>query len=316
MAELSIVLVNYNTAHLLDECLAAVRVACAGLDVQIIMVDNASRDASLSVLRERHADVELIVNERNVGFGRANNQTLPQLSAPLLLLLNTDAFVAPDAIVKARDYMLGRPEVGILGARLLGRDGELQPCCRYFPTPLNKFALATGLGRWLGSPQPVDDMDWDHASARDCDWVPGCFYLVRRELVDRIGLFDPRYFLYMEEVDHCRAAAAAGWKVVFFADAHVVHIGGESARSDGPISDQGRQVSALQMESELLYYRKWLGLKGVLLHVFLCLLAALMTACKRLLRPRPGGGIVTHLSAAALWLRLATRTALGARATR
>ena len=99
---------------------------------------------------------------------------------------------------------------------------------------------------------------------RECDWVPGCFYLVRREVIDRVGLFDPRYFLYCEEVDHCRAVRRAGWSVVYYPFTQVrAHRRGERT-SAGPVNRVGRQISALQVESELLYFRKHHGVGGAL----------------------------------------------------
>ena len=98
----------------------------------------------------------------------------------------------------------------------------------------------------------MDGPNFVPAVAAPCDWVPGCYYLIRREVIDQVGLFDPRFFLYYEEVDHCRAVKAAGWQVMFYPDTTVVHIGGESARSDAQITPVGRQISALQIESELL----------------------------------------------------------------
>jgi len=112
-------------------------------------------------------------------------------------------------------------------------------------------------------------MGWDHASVRECDWVPGCYYLVRREVIERIGLFDPRFFLYYEEVDHCRAIRAAGWSVVYYPYTQVVHIGGQSAATSGAFNPTSRQISPLQIESELLYFRKHHGLTGVLISVLL-----------------------------------------------
>jgi len=315
-ADIAVILVSYNTAHLLDDCLGALRAAARSLRLQIIVVDNASRDDSVQRLRSRHADVELITNRVNCGFGRANNQALALVRAPLVLLLNTDAFVAPDALQQACAMLHSRPDVGIVGARLSGRDGEPQPSCRFFPTPRSQFAQTTGLRRWVGNPQPVDDPDWDPNLPQDCDWVPGCFYMVRRSVIDQVGLFDARFFLYLEEVDHCRAARQAGWKVAYCPGAQVVHIGGESARMDGPISSVGRQVPVLQMESELLYYRKWHGLSGVLLHLGLSLLAIGLVALKRAVVPRPGAGLGGLRERTALWLQLARRTALGARGTR
>ena len=290
--DVSVVVVNYNTAHLLHEMRDALNRSQGSLTLQTIIIDNASRDDSVQMLRRDFSDAELIFNSLNVGFGRANNQALPLVTGRYVLLLNTDAFVSPDTLTKTVAYMDAHPDAGILGVRLIGRDGVLQPSCRYFPTPLNVFLHRSGLRRFFPRVRMVDDMAWDHASVRECDWVPGCYYLVRRELIAEVGLFDPRYFLYYEEVDHCRTAKRRGWRVVYFSDAEVVHLGGESAKSDGELTAGGRQLSALQVESELLYFRKQHGLGGLIGGVFLQSIAFATSGLKRSLRRgsvRPGG---------------------------
>jgi GT2 family glycosyltransferase len=261
--DVSVVLVNYNTAHLLDRLFSALAAGTGMLRVQVIAVDNASRDNSVEVLRTRYPWVELIVNETNVGFGRANNQALGLARGRYILLLNTDAFVSRDTLPKTVSYMEAHPECGVLGVKLVGEEGNVQPSCRFFPSPWNVFLLSTGLHRFFSKAQLIDDPHWDPVLEQECDWVPGCYYLVRREVIERVGLFDPRYFLYYEEVDHCRAVKAAGWKVLYYPDTQVVHIGGESAESTGGLNTQ-RQVSSLQIESELLYWRKHYGIAGVL----------------------------------------------------
>jgi N-acetylglucosaminyl-diphospho-decaprenol L-rhamnosyltransferase len=281
---LSVIVVNYNTAHLLDEMFAALKQAADGIAMQVIVVDNASRDDSVAHLRARHPDAELIANTGNVGFGRANNQALPRVRGRYVLLLNTDAFVAPDTLRGTLRFMQEHPRCGILGVRLVGRDGVLQPSCRYFPTPWNVFLSRTGLSRFLPRTRMVDDMAWDHASVRACDWVPGCYYLVRREVVDQVGLFDPRFFLYYEEVDHCRSAKQAGWEVVYFPDTTVVHIGGESAKTVSEITEAGRQISGLQIESEMLYFRKHYGPVGVAAAVALSMAGDVILALKWVLK--------------------------------
>ena len=314
--DVSVLVVNYNTAHLLDDMFGRLSAASVGFRLRRVVVDNASRDGSLTLLRERFPDVELIVNEVNVGFGRANNQGLEKVAGEFVLLLNTDAFVAPDTLEKTLTYMRAHPECGVLGVRLIGRDGELQPSCRYFPTVANLFISRAGLERFFPGVRRVDDMSWDHASVRECDWVPGCYYLIRRAVIDRVGLFDPRYFLYYEEVDHCRAVKAAGWKVVYFADTTVIHIGGESAKSDSALTAAGRQISVLQIESELLYFRKHHGLAGVWGIVLTGLLVDLILACKWLLRRRGFSGLAVYVKHSAAVLRGLRRTRWGTVATR
>ena len=281
-----VMVVNFNTAALLQPMFDALRAAGGEALASYLVVDNASVDDSVERLGKVCPQALLLSNKLNVGFGRANNQLLAHLQGKYALLLNTDAFVAADSLQKTVDYMEAHPECGILGVRLVGRDGDLQPSCRYFPTPLNVFVGRTGLGRFFPGLKMVDEMDWDHASVRECDWLPGCFYLVRREVLDQVGLFDPRYFLYYEEVDHCKRVKAAGWKVVYFPDTTVVHIGGESSKSVAELEAASRQISGYQIESELLYFRKHHGAAGLALHMLLVSLGDLVLALKALLKGR------------------------------
>jgi GT2 family glycosyltransferase len=283
--DVSIVVVNYNTAHLFDRLFSSLAAAQGILRLQTIVVDNASRDDSISILVDRYPWVELINNAINVGFGRANNQAIPRIRGRYILLLNTDAFVSPDTLVKTLSFMEQNSRCGILGVKLVGADGSLQPSCRFFPTPWNVFVAANGLERYFPRTKMVDDMRWDHRTTRQCDWVPGCFYLVRKELVDQIGLFDPRFFLYYEEVDHCRRARSAGWTIAFYANTQVVHVGGESAKTDSALTSAGRQVARLQVESELLYFRKHYGLSGLTGSVVLTACGALLECIKNAIQP-------------------------------
>ena len=313
--DVSVVLVSYNTAHLFEPLFSALAAARGTLKLQVIVVDNISRDDSVTILRTRYPDVELIENKANVGFARANNQALPHARGRYILLLNTDAFVAPDTLQNSVEFMDAHPRCGVLGVKLVGRDGALQPSCRYFPTPWNVFLITTGLARFFPGTRLIDDMSWDHASVRECDWVPGCYYMVRREVIDQVGLFDPRYFLYYEEVDHCRAVRQAGWSVVYYPFTEVVHVGGESAETVGPLT-QGRQISTLQIESELLYFRKHHGLAGLTTALFLAVLADAMKASNNFLRRLDT--TQARLAAHHTWtvLKLAAHTRLASRATR
>ena len=289
--DLSIVIVNYNTAHLLAEFFAAVDAGIGALSVQIIVIDNASRDGSVQMIHQRYPQVELVENGVNVGFGRANNQALSRARGRNLLLLNTDAFVEAGGIERSVRYLEEHPECAVLGARLIGRDGTQQPSCRCFPTPWSEFVVQTGLARFFAPARLVDETVMDHSSARECDWVPGCYYLVRMAVVAELGLFDPRFFLYYEEVDHCRAVKSAGWRIMCYPQSTVVHIGGESARSDFALTAAGQQISVLQIESGLLYHRKHHGWIGLGLKVLLATLGDAMLALKALVRQKRLGAV-------------------------
>jgi len=284
--DLTTIIVNYNTANLLHKCIKALRNSASKISMNIVIVDNASSDESASLLQRDFSDCKIIFNDKNVGFGRANNQCVPYIKGKYVLLLNTDAFVSEDTINKTIQYMDNSPRCGILGVKLFGRDEELQPSCRYFPTPFNIFLQRTGLKRFFKKVKLIDDMSWDHNAAQQCDWVPGCYYLIRKEVVEKVGLFDPRYFLYYEEVDHCFATKKAGWEVHYFADTSVVHIGGESAKSDNDLTTSGNQIEVLQIESELLYFAKNHGFLTALNNVLLLTLADIIKLTKNILRGR------------------------------
>lgn len=298
------------------KAIALVKQSLPQLNIEIFVIDNASKDGSAEMIRQEFPEIHLIINKTNVGFGRANNQALPFVHGRYILLLNTDAFVDPDTIQKTVDFMESNPKTGILGVRLLGRDGVLQPSCRYFPTPINSFLFRTGLNKLFTSVKMVDDMTWDHDQVRDCDWVPGCYYLIRKDVIDQVGLFDPRYFLYSEEVDHCFSAKNAGWNVTYFPYASVVHIGGESAKTDNKISSVSRQVSALQIESELLYFRKNLGLRSTLIHVVLTVIAESILFLKRLIKQPLNFKQVFNFKNLFLYVKIAYLNRLGYRALR
>jgi N-acetylglucosaminyl-diphospho-decaprenol L-rhamnosyltransferase len=314
----SVIIVSYNTIGLLHECIAALEISASGIPFQFIIVDNASTDGSAALIKKDFPYCHLIENTVNVGFGRANNQALQFVQGRYVLLLNTDAFVAPDTLGKTIEFMNTNPKCGILGVRLTGRNGELQPSARYFPTPWNLFLKRSGLHRWtvFNRVRLVDDPDWELDTIRSCDWVPGCYYLVAKKVIDEVGLFDPRYFLYCEEVDHCLATKRAGWSVMCFPGTTVVHIGGESAKTDSAITASGRQIEALRIESELLFFRKNHGFSATAFYVFLTGLEDLIGVARCIVKRRPTTDAFSHFKHAAFVFARFRATQWGTKPTR
>ena len=308
--DLSVILVSYNTAEITLKALRHLFASEHDLQMEIFIVDNASRDDSVERIAQEYPAIPLLKNPVNVGFGRANNQALPQARGRYVLLLNTDAFIGTQTLAMTVSYMDQHPGCGILGVKLIGSDSDLQPSCRYFPTPWNMFLQASGVSRFFRGSTLVDNMNWDHASVRNCDWVPGCYYLVRREVIEQVGLFDPRFFMYCEEVDHCYATKKAGWEVTYYPNP-VIHLGGESAKSDGEISKQGRQIKSLQIESELLYFRKNHGLSGVLSHLLLTTAATILQVIKDSLRLAPWSSLQSQVRHSLITWRLFFSTRMG-----
>jgi GT2 family glycosyltransferase len=212
--------------------------------------------------------VRLIRSDVNLGFGGANNLALEQAAGRYIVLLNSDAFLYPGALALAVQHMESSPSTGFGGAKLVGRDGVLQPSARCFHSIWRDGLVLTGLSAKYPRSRVFGALDrtWaDPEVAADVDWVPGAFMIIRREALAKVGIFDPRFFLYYEETDLCRRVKSAGFAVSYWPDVIVTHIGGESGRQLKSLtaSKAASRVELWRMRSTLLYYRK-LGLEWIL----------------------------------------------------
>jgi GT2 family glycosyltransferase len=219
----------------------------------VILVDNASADGSVAAVQAAFPNVQMIVAQKNLGFGAANNLAFEHCRSDYVLLLNTDTVVHPGAL-QVMTHVLDRdPMVGAVGCRLENADGSLQKSCWSFPTPVLAWSEAFGLNR-LGLTR--DWHRWDHASQQDVDFVIGATLMVRRTVIEQIGGFDPRFFLYAEETDWQKRMHAAGWKVRFTPDGTIVHLGGASGEGM-----RDRQIVEFCRAAEI-YIRKHYGEMG------------------------------------------------------
>lgn len=263
MSDISVIIVTYNSAPQLRPCLDSL-LAQTCQDFDIIVVDNASRDGTAEIVRNEYPRVQSLANDSNLGFGNANNLALATAQGRYLVLLNPDAVLLPDTLAKAMQHMEENTKVGMGGGLLQGTQGEWQPSARQFPSLLNDGLTLSGLAnrypksRFFGR----FDRSWaDPLLATAVDWVPGAFAIIRRNLVEQISLFDPRFFLYYEEVDLCRRIHQAGYQVFYWPDLVITHIGGASSETvdDLVFSSAGKQLTLWRMRSQILYYRKWHG---------------------------------------------------------
>jgi len=265
----SVIVTSYNNRDLVRECLEALLAECARLPVgvaaEVVVVDNASSDGTADMVEREFSNssipVRVFRNYVNLGFGGANNRGMEEARGRYLLLLNSDAFFHPGALAKALDHMDANPDAGVGGARLVGRDGSWQPSGRMFHSIWRDAIVLTGLSmrfphsHVFGAP----DRTWANPDEpADVDWVVGAFFLLRREALVKTGLFDPIFFVYCEEVDLCRRVKAADFRVLYWPDVVVTHIGGETLKRDKSLlfSNAGSHVVLWRMRSTLLYYRK------------------------------------------------------------
>lgn len=228
--DISILIVNFNARELVLACLKSVYETTRRHSFEIIVIDNHSTDGSAVEIRARFPQAILIENTENVGFARANNQGIAQSRGRYFLLLNPDSVVLPDAIDVLVDFMDREPEVGIAGPTLLDAQGTTRRSFRAFPSPRDEFLQSVFLDRLASF--FVWDIALLHAKKQrighSVDWITGACLIIRRQMTDRVGVFDPNYFLYYEEVDLCLRAKKDGWRVQLVPEALVVHYGGRS----------------------------------------------------------------------------------------
>lgn len=261
---LSVLVVTYNSARLVDPLLSALARELAPLNAEVVLVDNASHDGTVDAVRRRHPWVRLVQSEHNLGFAAGNNLAARHARGRMLLMLNPDALPEPGAIASGLQAMEEHPEVGLAGGRLLDEHGATQPSARMFPGLLQEFIVLSGLAARFPRSRLFGAFDrtWaDPGQAATVDWVPGAFAFMPRDLFESLGGFDERFFLYYEEVDLCRRIRERGLQVRYWPELRVHHIGGESARTvqGETVSKSGSQLTLWRARSGLLYYRKHHG---------------------------------------------------------
>jgi GT2 family glycosyltransferase len=253
---LDVVIVNWNSGELLRGCIASLGRTAGKHNLSIFVVDNASGDGSSDCLPAMDLEVEVVRSSENLGFAKACNAGAALGQAPYILILNPDTRVAPDTLKHALDYLdrPGNEGIGAVGARLVDDNGRTQRTCAREPTFARLLAQAAGLGRPLESLVGSHFMsEWDHESTEPVDQVMGAFLLIRRDLYERLGGFDERFFVYYEDVDLCLRVRQAGMVVMHLADATAWHLGGGT-------TDQVRDRRLFYMlRSQTLYAAKHFG---------------------------------------------------------
>jgi len=259
---LSIIIVNWNTRDLLSQCLTSIYTCPSACPFEVLVVDNASSDGSVSMLREGFPQVRLIENQVNVGFAAANNQALSLIESPYILLLNPDTVVKPGALNELKEYLERNPQVGAAGARMLNPDGSLQVSCYVAPTLFREFLRLVHLDRfWPGASYQMDH--WDITLPREVEIIQGACMMMRKKALDQVGLFDERFFIYTEEVDLCYRLRQAGWKLHWVPQAEVIHYEGQSTSQLAP------EMFIHLYQSKLKFFRKHQGKSAAWIYKFI-----------------------------------------------
>jgi len=252
--DLSIIIVNWNTREFLAQCLESLKTHTKKISYEIIVVDNFSSDGSPEMVEKEFPEVSLIKNKENLGFGRANNQGFVKARGKYILFLNSDVSVNENCLDQMYDFMETRPNVGASACRLTFPDGTLQHSCRRFPTLKVYSLMLLGLRFFIPNMKPFREylmLDWNHADEREVDQIMGSFMYIRKDVLDEVGSFDERYWMYFEEVDLCWRMKRAGWKIVHYPHASAIHFLSKSSEQWG----ERKRINEFQT-SLLKYFRK------------------------------------------------------------
>ncbi len=251
--DLSIIIVSWNVREILRENLRLTLSATAGLSSEVIVIDNASIDGSAAMVASEFPTVKLIANAENLGFAQANNQGLTLATGRYLLLFNPDMQPNPSTFTDLIQWCDQNPGAGVVGVRLVGEHGELVKHVRRLPTLFDQLAIVLKLPHlWQGLLNHYLRVDFNYTHASVVDSVRGSFFTIRREVYERLGGLDARYFVWFEEVDYCRQVATNGWSVMYTPTVTCTDLVGKSF-SQLP---RGRSQQFFQ-DSMLKYFAKW-----------------------------------------------------------
>ncbi len=234
MKKLSVIIVNYNVRHFLEQCLLSVREAVAEIDAEIYVVDNNSVDGSQAMVKENFPEVNLIESQKNLGFSKGNNLAIRQAEGEYILLLNPDTVVEESTFKKCIDFMDARPKAGALGVKMLDGEGRFLPeSKRALPTPWVSFYKIFGLSRFFPKSKKFGKYHLGYLNKdenHEVDVLSGAFMMIRKECLDKIGLLDEAFFMYGEDIDLSYRLTQEGYKNYYFSDTKIIHYKGESTK--------------------------------------------------------------------------------------
>ena len=238
--DVSVIIVNWNTRDILRDCLRSVYAETAGIDFEVVVVDNASADGSAAMVRAEFPRAILIENRENRGFAAGNNQAMRVATGRYVLLLNSDTVVLDGAVQKTVAFADAHPDTAVVGCYVLHDDGSRQRSCFLFPSLLNVGLMVTYLWKMFPRSRFCGRQMmswWQGDDSREVEVVSGCFMCVRMEAIRQVGLFDESFYFYGEEADWCRRFRTAGWRLLYTPGARIIHLAGASARVLGWRSD-------------------------------------------------------------------------------
>lgn len=249
--DLSIIIVSYNTKDLLKECLDSIYKTSKGFSFEIIVSDNASKDGSPEMVKEKFKDVILISNNENLGFSKANNLGVKKSKGRYVLFLNSDTVVSENTLEEMIKFMDQRIDVGAATCKVMLTSGQIDDAShRGFPTPWNAFTHFSGISKILGSTKIFGGYNlgyMDLSKVHEIDALAGAFMLTRREAGEQVGWWDEDYFFYGEDLDFCYKLMQKGWKIYYVPQVSILHYKGVS----GGIKKHSKEISTADEQTRI-----------------------------------------------------------------
>lgn len=249
--EFSIIIVNYNTKELLQGCIRSIFQNTKKVTYEIIVVDNNSIDGSQHMVKKTFPDVLLLCNKENVGFSRANNKAYRHSKGEYLVFLNSDTLILDSAIEKMINYLQSHPQVGIVGPKILNYRHQPFSSFQRFLDVKKLFLGSKYLKHVLNVERyRMNYPSYNFTAIQDVEWVSGACLAVRRDVFEKVGFWDENYFLYYEDMDLCYQVFKSGYRVVYYPEAEITHLFGQSARKST------RNLKKINKNSMKYYFKK------------------------------------------------------------
>lgn len=261
--ELSIIVTNYKNPSVLRLCLESLKKNILSENFEILVMDSATEEDTEMMMRENFPDVHFFSHENNVGFLRLVNRGIKKSSGKFLLILNADIIIEKKSVDILIEYLKKNPSTGIVGPKLLNFDGQIQPSCFQFYTPLIILFRRTKIGKFRFAKRKISEFLYknrDLEKPQEVDWIMGSAMMTSRKIVEKVGLMDERFFMYFEDVDWCRRFWEKGFKVVYYPYARMFHYHGKGSASQSAIRAIFlNKLTREHIKSAVKYFWKYLG---------------------------------------------------------
>ena len=262
--DLSIIITSYKNPQLLKVCLDSIRRSkISGISFEIIVADSATEEETEMMMREEYDEVKFFPFLDNVGFQALVKKGFEQSTGKYILMLNSDIIVNPNSVQELFNTIGSDQSIGMVGPKLLNFNGTLQSSCFRFYKPYTIVYRRTLLGKFAFAKKHLNWFlmnDYDHKTPKEVDWLMGSAIMISRSAIDKVGMMDPRYFMYMEDVDWCRRFWDAGYKVMYYPLVQMHHYHGKGSAKGGVLKSLfSSRLTWIHISSGIKYFRKFWG---------------------------------------------------------